>query len=391
MIALETSYRKQWLVYLLSFGIVGANLGVSEYFSIPFFCLIFVGIYAFKNQIKQVMRRGYFYGIIAISFCLFYFSLLPPSIGGDSEALHSVLSHARESFMLLILVAFIRNSKQELSDACYTAATFSAYVICGLVIFQFFQISIGQAPISLPQSWFMIDYKSTLTESFQTESAYLRPSALFSEPSVVAASLIPAFYIFLSERKFPNAGVISLGILLCGSMYGVLAAVFIGLFSFLDIKKLALTNAILVIAVLIVYLFADELIPDRVFSILYGEDESFDWRFRFPIDYLHFRWLTDDIGPKHVQSLMLLAADLYKASIFDTWIIYTLAKLGFILGACWIIFTSFALTKCISIKLLYLFGFYAMISGAPLYHDKTLMLMIFGTAIIHTGMLKKLQ
>lgn len=360
--------------WLLVLAIVGANIGYSEYVSISFIAVISLAVISANGEYLYLLKRHGIQISFAIIFTILYWIYLPFN---DAAVTHSILSQTRESLMLFIIIIFCTNKNDTIKKACYGASIISSYVVAALIYIQFLQLFLNSSPIGLPKNWFMIDYNSTLVESFNSEATYLRPSALYSEPSVSAAVLVPAFYLFLKKREIAKSAFIAVAIYMSASVYGIIATLLISLIQYLDKRKIIFTFFISLGCIAVLYFFSEFFKTERIIGIMTGEDDSLKWRFSFPLAYLQHQWLNDDIGPKHVKDLMLMSADIYNASIFDTWIIYTFAKLGIVLGFIWIFYVVLSIPYII----LPLFLFHSLLSGAPLYHDKTLMLMVFGLSI----------
>jgi hypothetical protein len=365
---------------LIAIALIGANVGISEYLSISFFAVLSLVVLLIRKN-KSLNPRKYIIYILFILSVAILYGIYLPHTGFFGDLQHSVLSHLRESVMLLFVILACETTDNNIKDFCRGGFGIAAILIASLVCIQYIQLSIGIAPIALPPEYFMINYSNTLLNAFRGEAVYVRPSALYSEPSVVAAILVPSLYIFLSSAKIYLTILIGVAILLCGSVYGLAAAMVVVIFRFVRIENLRnLIGVIFMVSlVMMSILYAGDLIlSERITGILHGEDDSFNWRFNLPYDYLKYRWMSDETGPSHVQELMKLSEDLYQASIFDTWPMYTLAKFGITIGIIWIVFVLFVMPK----KVFWLFLFFALVSGAPLYHDKVLMLMVFGLAMI---------
>lgn len=361
-----------------AFALIFANAGYSEYISISFSAVILLVFLGFNDKKSFLTKKTIFQCIIIALILILYGGMLSIINGTEVDTWYSILSHARESVMLLFTSLYVNTKNSELSRSSSRAGVQAGTLVAVVLVIQALQLWGGMSPIGLSKSWFMIDYGTSFLNSHKNGEIYIRPSAFYSEPSVVAAVLVPTLYLLLRDSKWIHSLFIFLAILMCGSVYGLMASIVVALYRFKHRKAslISLASAAALFFVL-ANSYIEGVIPSRLLGILSGSDESLSWRFILPYDYLKSSWGEGDFGPKQVAYLMNVSTNYYNASIFDTWFIYCVAKLGLVLGVFWILFVLVSLPFAVCT----LFVFYAFISGAPLYHDKVLMLMIYGLAI----------
>lgn len=355
-------------------ALIGLNLGYSEYLSLPI-----LGI-AFALYLK--IRTDGFGSIYIIAPQLIVGLLISIPMLWDllkiSDDTHSIFIQARELFFLL-LIGMCRTDNQRLRRIAASALQIAAVATVILVIIQWVQIKSNVSIITVPRELMMLDYGNSIQSALEKSFDYLRPVALYSEPSVVASVLLPCLYLNLKVRNGFWVAWIMLGIILCGSILGIFGSIVVVLLT-TNINR----SPVFFLAV-IVGALGTLLLSDRPMKILSGEDLSMQWRITMPLELLTSRLEALPFTAIPVDEILTIAAIYYQnASICDTWPLYTVMRLGYF-GLAWIVFCVIVIPA--RIRLLFLF--FCIVSGSPLYQDKALIMIITMWALSHAQVSSK--
>lgn len=360
--------RPEWfLAIIFALGLVGANVGASEYLSVPFICVISLMLLTLIGQQWRINTR-----VSIVATFGFLLSIMPAShLVLRSEDWHSALTQFRELFFVVALVVVAEPQSIKFRAHALVAYKLSTIVVASLVVVQFIQISAGQLPTTIPQSWLMIDYTNSLQTALANNFSYLRPVALFSEPSVVASLLVPGYYLAMASQDRLWSLICFVGTILSGSLFGMIGVLVV---TVLVTKR---NWPAVIVASCAVLVLSVEFFGDRIERILFLEDMSFQWRVTLPLAFLEYRLEDSPFWPMPLWQIYSLAENHFQnASITDTWPLYTLIRLG-LPGLVWVIF-------CVAVmpaNLRIVFCYFALISGSPLYQDKVWMMMVFFLAL----------
>lgn len=359
--------------YFIAITLVLANIGFSEYLSVAFFTIIYLIFKKNKNNFFSLNNISLIL-VLFISFAVYGIELI---LSKPSEfLLHSILSHGRECLMIFITYSYINNNKNiKFNEKVIDVLL----IILGVILLiQYAQITLEIKPFSLSKEYYMIQYESLLNDNYNLGYDRLRPTAFYSEPSVLSCIFVPLLYIFLHKNENFKVLLCCVLIIFSGSAYGYIGMILVLLNFLYKQKNNQQKNIIYTTFFLVVLLnFGYEYLEERLIKILEFDDMSYAWRFTYPLDYFKDKYLDSDFYAQHVRFLIEYGSNVYEASIFDTWPLYTLAKLGLVHGTIWIIFSYFLFHK-----LFWTIFFYTLVSGAPFYHDKVLLLMIIGGVIV---------
>lgn len=350
------------LVSILVFlGIIGLNVGYNDYVSVTFIFSIFFlfyGFYCRHFEIRIAWINGLKLGLAISVFPVVYFFF-------TTNDLHTALSHLRELFFVAMIALYVYKSDRH-DSSFYFGYRYATYIVATFVSLQSLQIFLGKEILTIPQEWLMLDYGNSLQTALFHGYDYLRPVAFYSEPSVVAAVMIPSLYLAIKMGRYKEALYFSFAIFLSRSMFGMLAVLFVYAHRFGFGRLFPLMFPIVLSGAYLIYS------SDRFGYILSGEDESFVWRFVYPINFLYERVVEEDWMPLGVADTYAYQEYYFSgASVTDTWPLYILVKLGFV-GVFWIPYVF----SMIPVGFRFYFFYLSLISGAPLYHDKVFLFLV---------------
>lgn len=354
--------QKKIQVFFFVLSLVTLNIGFNDYLSAPILCLTIM-LFLLLGQEKIYISKNLKYLLIfGTAFSIFPISILLIK----KNEFHSSLSQLRE-LTFLVLIIYMSKSFKYFDKEIDLAFSISVKIILLFVAIQFFQAWIGISILTLPEKWMMLNYGNSLQSEIINGSEYVRPVAFYSEPSVVASIIVPAFFIALKKSRKLMALLCLLTLLITSSMFGFIGAVLI--IFFCDSRNKIFKFLIVIVLSFSFFYFYSH----RTSEIFSGKDLSYLWRVEFPIQYVLNKFNSRNFLPIPIAEIFEYSNLYYDgASITDTWPIFTIARLG-IFGPIWIFIVMFFLPK----KMRIIFIFLSVVSGAPLYQDKALLMILF--------------
>lgn len=358
----EAIRKKRKVVAFFVFALLSLNLGLTDYLSAPILCMLAMLASIHASRRFPIPRNFIILLAVGIGFSLIPIGLLLIKY----NEFHSSLSQLRE-LTFLVLIVYVSRYFTAADQEIGIAFDVTIKIIFAVVLIQFIQTHIGATIFMLPQNWMMLNYGNSLQTAIESGYDYTRPVGFYSEPSVVASVVLPAFYIAVKKARKLTALFCILTLLITGSMLGVVGSILIVIFASARNRAFKVT-----IAIILFFSFAN-FYSNRATAIINGEDMSYMWRIQFPIEYVINKFSASEFLPVPVSQIFEYAKNHFDgASISDTWPIFTMARLG-IFGILWIGIVGFFLPK----KLRVFFIFLAIVSGAPLYQDKALLMILY--------------
>jgi hypothetical protein len=367
----ENQWMRGWGVFVfpsvIALSILGCNLGYSEYLSVPiFFLAVYLYISLSGNQWNFLRLNILVPTVIGLMLSIwpvydFIFS---------QNDWHSALFQLRELFFLIVLVVVSSSHSRDYAANALLGFKIASVAVACYCLLQSVEISLLGSITLLPHSWMMLDYGNSLQNALLQDFDYLRPVAFYSEPSVVSSVLIPAYYLALKSRDKIWVAVCLLGVLAAKSLLGIVGFVVVSFF--FSNKSLSFRLVFLLLLLLVFGYYFGE----RIQRVISGEDLSAQWRIFMPLDFLGDRLHVHPWSPLSSEYISYIQEFFFDgASITDTWLIFTVLRLGFF-GFIWIIFCFLFCPK----NCRFVFLFMTLISGAPLYHDKVLIIALYSLA-----------
>lgn len=362
----------RWLPYAIGTFIVAAHLGASEYLSFMFSGFILLLLYIATTSMS---RRA-----VVISALLFVAQIITILISHRSDNVHLMLSVTRESLVILTLLHvliyfpkwFKGESKVIISKSIYVTIT-ANIVFASIQAFDSLSFNSGIA--DLPKSFYALEYGtllSTLREKYADYGIFLRPSALYSEPSTLGMIGVVCSIagVKLQDRKILISSSILVAISFSLSAY----ISFIASFALTHIKNKNISY--LIILALTISALSYTALP-RLEKAYQGDDLSTNLRLFTGVEIIKSNLDTGRyLGVSENDARFLGYQLTGQHNVLDNYIFYKLIVFG-VFGIVFFIALYLIFGREIFTYIL-LFGF---INGTLFYYDRLLLISLLFAAL----------
>lgn len=352
------------------------HFGIGEFLSVQFLCFAVSATAVYAVVLKQMPRLS---GIAAVLLTAvlasWYFA------GHDA---HLVLKGVRTIIVLLVLIAWQRKSLS-LNPAVVNLVHRAIFLACA------FSLALGLAQLldsftinsglfDVPKSYYALNYGTSFADrrAVLASAGYLiRPSALFSEPSALAALGILSVAVSYFRRNLALRLMGFAVVVVSQSLSGLVFAVLVSVFSANDRRERNVAVVFLLPVLVGGFLYLGSFFGGRVESVLSGADLSTRIRLFEPLSAITTMFKQQMFfGADPAVLLGMASSDV--ETIFDNWILNQFLLYG-VLGFMWVA-VPFLFSKRAIWPLILAF---MVTNGDVFYYDRYYFLMLATIAASH--------
>lgn len=319
----STIELNKYLSTVIFLFIVLAHLGVDELISFQFISFLFSLIFFWRYLLDKL----YYLTCIGVV----YFAVLVIAFYIDDHETNTLLRGCRSALVASLLFTIAHSIGCRVNNL-FVNFYFAIYGVCvfslGLAFLQLIDSALwNRGYFDVPATWYSLEYGTLLSESRDSlygAGYFIRPSALFSEPSALVALGIVGLYCASagdSIIKLPFFKQISFALLVVPlSINGFLLLPW-AIFIYSDrkhVKKIVMYYLFVILLMMASYALNDNL-KIRINSIFDGSDISASIRIFEPIDVI-FKIFSNGFifGVSQEVALSYASSEVY--SVFNNWL-----------------------------------------------------------------------
>lgn len=365
--------RYKLSAFALALVVASIHLGRDEFLSVQFLTFFLAAAIVSMSVWRRPVAMSGVIGPLILAVVASW------GFGGHDE--HLVLRGLRSAVVLLVLVEWQRRvpsfsiAGREIAHSALRIACVFSLVLATLQLGD--SLTVNRGLFDVPPSLYALDY-GTLFGDRRTELSsagyFIRPSALFSEPSALAAlGVLGALVSY--HRGDPWLRVIS--VLLVAVSMSLSGLIFVGLIILVKSGSRRERRSVLLLAIsLAVASFL--LLGDRIGGVVAGTDMSARIRLFEPLSVIVSMVSEQLFFGAHPDRLLGFASsDVY--TIFDNWILNQFLLYG-LLGFLWIAAPFIFLHR----RIWLLLASYMVANGDLFYYDRAVFLLL-GIVATHAG------
>lgn len=265
------------------------QLGVTYYVSIS--TLSFIGLFLNSHIYKNILNKNIYQFVIVISLISFLM-LINGIILSDFDDYYILKSLRQALFFFLICFILYSNISFNLKKFKYliNSLLIISISLLFLVLIQYFFVSKG-IYLGFSEDLYVMN-TGTIPSELDLLYSKIRPAGTFGEPSYLAAYLVcitfSLFKLYDWDKKAKLILILnSITIFLSMSMLGVVSILMVILYYFFKTKRnIKYKMMLIMLSVPFIFYLVLDLLGERINSISFGEDASYNDRILYPLKML---------------------------------------------------------------------------------------------------------
>lgn len=309
------------------------HFGAAEFLSVQFLCFAISAVAAYSVVLRPMPR------LVGVAAALLSVVLLSWYFAGHDE--HLVLKGVRTTVVLVVLIAWQRRSLSLeqgsislIQKGIFYACAFSLALGLAQLLDSF---TVNSGLFDVPKAYFALDYGTSFADrrAVLAPAGYLiRPSALYSEPSALAALGVLSVATSYFSRNLPLRLMGFAVVVISQSLSGLVFAVLVSVLSATDRRERNVAVLLFLPVLIGGFLYLGSFFGGRVEAVLSGADLSARIRIFEPLSAIAIMAKQQMFFGADTGVLLRMASS-DVGTIFDNWILNQFLLYG-LLGSIWV-------------------------------------------------------